>query len=108
MSPNSAYDLINIVVGTDYSPVATSIPYPANPSSGIMVNGPVTAPVYALFCTASNTGTTTITTLAGNTVDVPAGAFKQGVVYYIYLGILVADGGGSFIGYKYTGLPTTL
>ena len=106
MNPNSAYDLVDIVVGTDYSPVATTVPFPRDPS--INVAGPVSSPVYALFCTATNTGTTTIKTMAGNTINIPAGAFKQGVVYYIYLRILVADGGGTFVGYMYTGLPITL
>ena len=62
MAPNSAYDLVEIVQGTDYTPAPTTKPFESDPS--ITVAGPLSSPVYALFCTTSNTGVTTIETLS--------------------------------------------
>jgi hypothetical protein len=118
MMPNSAHQLVNIVVGTDYTPVSTTVtvtgpPTPIVPSGHVTVPGPLTSPVFALFCTVANTGNTIIRAIGAKddgTEDItfPAGSFKQGVVYYIYLKKLVADGGGAFIGYKYSTTPVPL
>jgi hypothetical protein len=113
MHPNSAYSLIPIAVGTNYTPVEQFITYQnpngqpvVSPCVEPQVSNGLTPPVFALFCTATNTGTTQVQLLGDSApTSFPAGSFKQGVVYYMYLAILVADGGGSFIGYKYAQYP---
>jgi len=114
MTPNSAYSLIPIVVGTDYSPVQQYTTHvdpnvgPTSPPGPTVENG-LNSPVYALFCTTTTTGTTQIQLLGDAApISFPAGSFKQGVVYYMYLKKIVADGGGTFVGYKYTTHPFVL
>jgi len=98
MTPNSAYTLVPIQKGTDYTP--TELP------AG---KGRMTGPIFAVLCTRSTgTGTCKISAL-GNPVpvEVPSQSFRQGVVYYIYLRQLVDDDGGnlSFLGYQYAQHP---
>lgn len=114
MNPNSAYSQEAIVVGTDYTPTEQFTTHtdpnigPTSPPGPTVSNG-LNSPIYALFCTATNSGTTTIQLLGDSAaVNYPAGAFKQGVVYYLYLKVLVADGGASFIGYRYQQHPFIL
>jgi hypothetical protein len=114
MQPNSAYKLIPIVVGTDYTPTQQYTTHddpntgPTSPPGPTVANG-LNSPIYAMFCTATNSGTTKVR-LLGDTADIsfPSGSFKQGVVYYVYLKKLVDDGGGSFIGYLYQQYPFIL
>lgn len=107
MNPNSAYELIEIVVGTDYSPTTIfETVGTANVPKGL------SAPVYALLCTkGGTTGDVQIKTLGmDEPIDIPAATFKQGVVYYMYLKELVDDNGGDvkFVGFKYKSYPMVL
>ena len=114
MTPNSAYTLVPIVVGTNYAPAAQQTNFvdpnsgPSSPPGPLVDNG-VTPPIYAMFCTVQGAGTVQIKAI-GNSVaiSIPAAAFKVGVVYYIYLGTLVADGGCTFVGYQYAHNPLIL
>ena len=114
MNPNSAYKSIDIVVGTDYTPTeqftthndpnigATSPPGPT-------VSAGLDSPIYAMLCTASNTGPCEIQLLGDSaSIIYPAGTFKQGVVYYMYLKKLVSAGGSAFVGFKYHSYPFVL
>jgi hypothetical protein len=114
MNPNSAYSLVPIVVGTDYTPTEQFTTHddpnlgPTSPPGPTVSNG-LNSPVYALFCTVSNTGSVQIQLLGDAApITFPAGSFKQGVIYYMYLKTLVADGSGSFIGFRYNAYPFTL
>lgn len=107
MNPNSAYELIEIEVGTDYSP--TTIFETVGTTN---VPKGLSAPVYALLCTKSGTsGNVQIKTLGmDEPIDIPAATFKQGVVYYMYLKELVDDNSGDvkFVGFKYKSHPMVL
>lgn len=114
MQPNSAYSQVAIVVNTDYTPTQQYTTHvdpnigPTSPAGPTVQNG-FNSPVYGLFCTVTNTSTVQIQCLGdASPVSYPAGAFKQGVVYYMYLKKLVADGGGAFIGFRYTTYPLAL
>lgn len=107
MNPNSAYELIEIEEGVDYSPVtifetvgSTSVPKGSS------------APVYALLCTKGGTaGNISIKTLGmDDPIEIPSQTFKQGVVYYMYLKELVDDNGEDvkFVGFKYKNHPLVL
>jgi len=112
MNPNSAYSLVPIVVGTDYSPTAQTTAHTdpnTGASSSVIVDNGLNSPVYAMFCTVGNQAPVDIQLLGDvSPVTFPSGSFKQGVIYYMYLKKLVADGGGSFIGFKYNSYPMTL
>jgi hypothetical protein len=118
MTPNSAFNLVNIVVGTNYAPVQTAQTIQGQPSTSVptgivTIAGPMTGPIFALFCTANSTGNTVVRALGApddGSADItfPSGSFKQGVVYYMYLKNLVADGGAAFVGYQYAALPVVL
>ena len=108
--PNSAFSLIQIVVGTNYAPTEQYTTYPGD---GSITPAPKVAqgmngPIFALHCVVAPSSTVQITTLDGNTTSLAATAFVAGVVYYIYLQTLVASGGGTFIGYQYSALPAAL
>ena len=114
MNPNSAYSLVPIVVGSDYTPTEQFTTHndpnlgPTSPPGPTVSNG-LNSPVYALFCTTTTTGPTDIQLLGDATpITFPTGSFKQGVVYYLYLKKLVAAGGGTFIGLRYNSYPFTL
>lgn len=96
MLPNSAYAIVPIVKGTDYS----------------VLNNPI----YALLCIKSS-GVAPVTIQAlGNPDTSPEGVimtadvFKVGVVYYIYLKRLIDDASGTvaFVGYQYPSRPMIL
>lgn len=112
MNPNSAYSLVPITVGTDYTPTAQTTTHLDGNTGAVttaIVGNGLSSPVYAMFCTVSNTGNTQVQLLGDLApVTFPAGSFKQGVIYYMYLKTLVADGGGSFIGFKYNAYPIVL
>lgn len=118
MTPNSAFLLVPIVVGTDYTPtkgVTTFVGVPTDntPSGTVTIPGPTGSPVYAMFCTTGNTSDTVVRSLGAadngsEDVTFPSGSFKQGVIYYIYLKTLVSAGGATFVGLKYTTMPITL
>lgn len=117
MVPNSAYTLVSITTGTSYAPAATTqnfygAPTLANPTGVVSgISGPMTPPIFALFCTVANTGNVVIRPLgapddASGDITFPAGSFKQGVVYYIYLKKVVSDDSTvKFVGYQYSGTP---
>lgn len=114
MNPNSAYSQVAIVVGTDYSPVTQYTTHvdpnvgPTSPPGPTVANG-LNSPVFALFCTVTSTSATQVQLLGdAAAVTYPSGSFKQGVVYYMYLKKLVADGGASFIGFRYNSYPMAL
>jgi len=114
MNPNSAYSQIAIAVGTDYTPTQQTTTHvdpnlgPTSPPGPTVAAG-LNSPVFALFCTVTSTGTTQVQLLGdAAAVSYPAGSFKQGVVYYMYLKKLVADGGASFIGFRYQQYPFVL
>lgn len=92
MTPNSAYELVPIVLNHDYS---------------VEQN-----PIYALLCTKSSGVAPVAMRALGNNSDVTftADVFKVGVVYYIYLKTLTLDGGGTveFVGYRYANRPMVL
>lgn len=110
MNPNSAYELIEIQEGVDYSPSEQFTNYggPGGPS----VSAGMSSPVFALFCIeSSGVGNIKIRSLGNDSdITIPAAAFKQGVVYYMYLKELVDDNGGAvkFVGYKYKTYPMVL
>jgi hypothetical protein len=114
MQPNSAYKLVTIVAGTDYTPVEQFTTHtdpnigPTSPPGPTVSNG-LTSPIYAIFCTVSNTSTTKIQ-LLGDSVptDFAAGALKQGVVYNMYISKITDLGGGTFIGMSYQQHPFIL
>lgn len=114
MTPNSAYSMIPIVVGTDYTPTqqfTTHVDPNVGPTSppGPTVSNGLNSPVYALFCTTTTTGPAQIELLGDSSpITIPAGAFVKGVVYYMYLKKLVADGSGTFIGLRYQQHPFIL
>lgn len=114
MNPNSAYSMVPIVVGTDYTSVEQFTPH-VDPNLGVTsppgptVSNGLNPPVYALFCTVTSTGNTQLQLLGDAApVTFPAGSFKQGVVYYMYLKTLVVAGGVEFIGFRYNQYPFTL
>ena len=114
MTPNSAYSMIPIVVGTDYTPTEQFTTHddpnigPTSPPGPTVSNG-LNSPVYALFCTQTTTAPVQIQLLGDSSpITITTGAFKQGVVYYMYLQKLVDDGGGIFIGLKYQQYPFIL
>lgn len=118
MTPNSAYKLIDIVAGTDYQPTRSTITFVGTPTDNtptgiVTIPGLVGSPIYAIFCTTTNSGNTVIRSLGAlddgsEDITFPAGSFKQGVIYYIYLKQLVSDGGATFVGLKYTTMPVSL
>ncbi len=114
MNPNSGYSQVAIVVGTDYTPTEQFTNH-VDPNVGVTsppgpsVSAGLNSPVYALFCTVTTTGPCQVQLLGDSApVTYPTGSFKQGVVYYMYLAKLVADGGGSFIGFRYQQYPFIL
>ena len=113
MSPNSAYKLIPIVDGVDYSPAPQTMPE-LDPNTGLATGKTVkngwSAPIYALLCTASNGNTTTIQIQAlgdGSPTTFYSKAFVPGVVYYMYVSKVIGTN-ASFIGYQYQSAPLTL
>lgn len=114
MTPNSCYELVPIVQGTDYSPAPITGPF-TDPNTGAVVSpaptvsAGVTAPIFALLCTASTgSGNVKIRALGnGSDITIPCAAFVEGVVYYIYLKKLVDDNSGAvkFVGYRYGNNP---
>lgn len=114
MLPNSAYELVPIVVGTDYSPAATTEEF-IDPNTGEPispapeVSGPMTPPIFALLCTKTGTaGNITIRALGNDSdVTIPCVSFVAGQVYHIYLKKLVNDNSGNvtFVGYRYAAMP---
>lgn len=116
MTPNSAYELVPIVKGTDYSPQAITEAF-VDPNTGAPVSpAPTvsagnTAPIFAMLCTASGAGSVVIRALGNDSdITIPGVAFVEGVVYYIYLKKLVDDNSGAFkfVGYRYKQTPLTL
>ncbi len=114
MNPNSAYSLVPIVEGTDYTPTAQTTTHddpnlgPTSPPGPTVANG-YNPPIYAIFCTATTIAPAQVELLGDvSPITFPTGAFVKGVVYYMYLKKLVADGGGSFIGMKYNTYPFVL
>lgn len=117
MNPNSAHELVVITQGTDYTPTEQFVNHnnpnsgPTSPPGPLVSNG-LNSPVFALLCTSSTgAGNIKLRALGNNSdITIPAAAFKQGVVYYLYLKKLVDDGGGAvtFVGYKYKQYPMVL
>lgn len=107
MTPNSAYELVQIEKDVDYSPKMNNEPVTNN--NGPVVSKGMTPPIFALWCVEScNTGTVKIHPIGNqNPIEIPCNAFKAGVVYYIYLKKLVDDCEGKvkFVGYKYRENP---
>ena len=111
MVPNSAYKLVPIVAGTNYAPAATTEDF-VDPNLGLQspagatVAGPMSPPIFALFCTYSSGVGNVVLQALGNddNVVIPASAFKEGVVYYIYLKKLLS-GDVTFVGYQYAQMP---
>jgi hypothetical protein len=104
MTPNSAYSLVNIVEGVDYTQApTTSMVGPVSVQTGLE------PPIYALLCTKGGTsGNIEIQLLGmGSPISIPATTFKQGVVYYMYLKKLVDDNSGdvTFVGFRYANSP---
>lgn len=104
MTPNSAYELVSIVEGTDYTP------QPRTKMVGsVTVNDGLQPPIYALLCTKGGTsGNIQLQLLGMNApISIPSTTFKQGVTYYMYLKKLVDDNSGdvAFVGYKYSAHP---
>jgi len=114
MLPNSAYELVPIVAGTDYSPSARTTEH-IDPNTGepmspapVVANG-LTPPIFALWCTANTGGGTVVLQAIGNdnNVSIPGNAFTVGRVYYFYLKKLLNAGGVTFVGYRYANMPLT-
>lgn len=113
MSPNSAYKLVPITDGVDYSPIPQTIAV-LDPNTGVPTgknaqNG-MTPPIYALLCIASNGNTTTIQIQAfGDSTPTTfyTKAFVPGVVYYMYVAKVIGTN-AAFIGYQYQTTPLTL
>ena len=107
MQPNSAYSLVPIVKGTDYSPTSATIN-----KDGYQVNAGLTAPIYALLCVKSTGAGSVQIQALGDTAPITftADVFKVGVIYPIYIKKLVDDAGGSvgFVGFKYSAHPQSL
>lgn len=104
MTPNSAYSLVPIVEGVDYTPgPVNEIIGAATIEKGRM------PPIYGLLCTKGGTSGNISLMLLGMTdpILIPATTFKQGVVYYFYLKELVDDNSGdvTFVGMKYNNSP---
>lgn len=107
MQPNSGYALIPIVKETDYTPMDITR---SHGNTDIQIYAGKSNPIFALWCIEStDVGVVKIMSLGNDMpVTVPAGAFRQGVVYYMYLKQLVEDAGGKvkFIGYQYATHPS--
>lgn len=104
MTPNSAYSLVEIVEGQDYTPgPVTSMVGPVSVQTGLE------PPIYALLCTKGGTSGNIQIQLLGmdSPITIPSTTFKQGVVYYMYLKKLVDDNSGdvTFVGLKYANSP---
>lgn len=103
MTPNSAYELVEIVKDTDYAPRMTHM------SETSVVSKGLTPPIFALWCVSScQEGFIEILPLGNeNPISIPCNAIKPGVVYYIYLKKLLSDNMGQvkFIGYRYKDAP---
>ncbi len=106
MTPNSAYELVEIKKDLDYSPKMNHLPTVPN---GPVVSKGMSPPIFALWCVAScSTGSIKIQPLGNeNPIEIPCNALKPGVVYYIYLKKILDDCEGQvkFIGYKYKEAP---
>lgn len=104
MTPNSAYSLVPILQGVDYTPTPI---YETIGSTNVEKGK--TPPIFALLCTKGGTSGNIQIRLLGDSsaVTIPSMTFKQGVVYYMYLAELVNDNGGdvTFVGYKYSAHP---
>ena len=104
MTPNSAYSLVEIVEGTDYTPAPKM-----GDVGGNAVEIGVEPPIYGLLCTKSGTAGNIELKLLGmaNSILIPSATFKQGVIYYFYLKELVDDNSGdvTFVGMKYNNSP---
>lgn len=104
MTPNSAYSLVDIVKGVDYTPG----PVTETIGAATIEKGRQ-PPIYGLLCTkGGTTGNIQLTLLGMDTpITIPSATFKQGVVYYFYLKELVDDDGGdvTFVGMKYNNHP---
>ena len=100
MTPNSAYELVEIAEGVDYTP--------AEIKDGSVTVG-IEPPIYALLCTKGGTSGDVEIKLLGNSsaITIPATTFKQGVVYYMYLKELVDDNSADvkFVGFRYNNHP---
>jgi len=104
MTPNSAYSLVDIVQGVDYTPG------PVNEIIGTAtIEKGRQPPIYGLLCTKGGTAGDIQIQLLGMDapITIPATTFKQGVIYYFYLKILVDDNAGDvkFVGMKYNNHP---
>lgn len=115
MMPNSGYELVKIVKGTDYSPAARTADF-VDPNLGALsptytVSDGYTPPIFALLCTKSTgSGNCEIEALGNDgAVIFPSNAFVKGNVYYIYLKRLIDDdfGGLQFVGFRYANMPLT-
>lgn len=111
MNPNSAYSLVEIVPGTDYTPEMQYTNH-VDPNlgeqspAGPQVEAGLNSPVYAIMCITSNTSNVELRLLGDEaTITFPSGAFVKGVVYYMYLQIILEPGGGEWIGFKYQAHP---
>lgn len=104
---NLAYKLIDIVKGTDYSPVEIY-----EDVGGTQVAKGLSPPVYALLCTKGGTSGDITMELLGNSspVTIPSAAFVLGTVYYMYLKKLVDDNSADvkFVGMKQKSHPFAL
>ncbi len=88
MTPNSAYRLIKVVPGNDYSTTIT---------------------LFALHCIKTNTTLVSIKLLGDDKfIDFPPESFIQGAVYAMYLKELAPGSDVEFIGYQYDQKPFAL
>ncbi len=120
MNPNSAYKLVKIVAGVDYSPTTTYIRHGSidpelaetEHDKRPKIYGGKTPPIFALLCTQSTgTGYCKIQLIGNDTpVEMPSQSFRQGVVYHMYLKTLVDDDDKNlkFVGFQYKEPPEKL
>lgn len=89
MNPNSAYKLVKIVPGNDYSESTSTL--------------------FALHCVKTNTTVVKIKLLGDSTfTEFPPQSFIQGAVYSLYLRELEKESDVEFIGYLYETKPFSL
>jgi len=105
MTPNSAWSMIPIVEGVDYTQEVT---YESVGTASVGTG--YTPPIYALLCTTGGTAGNVVLQLLGDPdagVTMPATTFKQGVIYPMYLRKLIDDNGGNvaFVGLRYRSSP---
>ena len=91
MTPNSAFNLVNIELNKDYA------------------ESDSTVPIFAIHCTKTNTGIVKLLPLGSkDEIEFPTGSFVQGAIYWIYVRKISDLGNGSFVGYKYASRPYNL